>query len=132
MDQGLRELYQEIILDHSRHPRHFGALEAANHVAEGHNPLCGDRVKIYLKVDADDRIADVGFEGRGCAISIASASLMTEMLKGRTVGADAAPYTGPSGSMATFAAPGWKSGDKTSWEQSMKVRAQYGQNDHSR
>jgi nitrogen fixation NifU-like protein len=85
MDQGLRELYQEIILDHSRHPRHFGALEAANHVAEGHNPLCGDRVKIYLKVDADDRIADVGFEGRGCAISIASASLMTEMLKGRTV-----------------------------------------------
>ena len=85
MDDGLRELYQEIILDHSRHPRHFGALEAANHVAEGHNPLCGDRVKVYLKVDADDRIADVSFEGRGCAISVASASLMTEMLKGRTV-----------------------------------------------
>jgi nitrogen fixation NifU-like protein len=85
MDQGLRELYQEIILDHSRHPRHFGALPSANHTAEGHNPLCGDRVKVYLKVDGDDRIADVGFEGKGCAISVASASLMTEMLKGRRV-----------------------------------------------
>ena len=85
MDQGLRELYQEIILDHSRHPRHFGALADANHVAEGFNPLCGDKVKIYLSVDANDRITDVSFEGRGCAISVASASLMTEMLKGRTV-----------------------------------------------
>jgi nitrogen fixation protein NifU and related proteins len=85
MDQGLRELYQEIILDHSRHPRHFGALPDANHVAEGHNPLCGDKVKIYLSVDADGRIADVSFEGRGCAISVASASLMTEMLKGRSI-----------------------------------------------
>ena len=85
MDQGLRELYQEIILDHSRHPRHFGALAGANHVAEGHNPLCGDRVKVYLKVDADERIADVAFEGKGCAISVASASLMSEMLNGRTV-----------------------------------------------
>jgi nitrogen fixation NifU-like protein len=52
MDQNLRELYQEIILDHSRHPRHFGALASANHMAEGHNPLCGDRVKVYLQVDA--------------------------------------------------------------------------------
>ena len=85
MDQGLRELYQEIILDHSRHPRHFGALADANHVAEGFNPLCGDKVKIYLSVDANDRIQDVSFEGRGCAISVASASLMTEMLKGRTI-----------------------------------------------
>src|SRR4029450_3957409 len=85
MDQGLRELYQEIILDHSRHPRHFGPIAGASHVAEGHNPLCGDKVKIYLSVDANDRIADVSFEGRGCAISVASASLMTEMLKGRTV-----------------------------------------------
>ena len=85
MDSNLRELYQEIILDHSRHPRHFGALPAANHMAEGHNPLCGDRVKVYLKVDADERISDVSFEGRGCAISVASASLMTEMLKGRSV-----------------------------------------------
>ena len=86
MDQGLRELYQEIILDHSRHPRHFGALPSANRMAEGHNPLCGDRVKIYLAVDSSDRIADVSFEGRGCAISVASASLMTELLKGRSVG----------------------------------------------
>ena len=85
MEQGLRELYQEIILDHTRHPRHFGALADANHVAEGFNPLCGDKVKIYLSVDANDRITDVSFEGRGCAISVASASLMTEMLKGRTV-----------------------------------------------
>ena len=85
MDENLRELYQEIILDHSRHPRHFGALGEANHVAEGHNPLCGDRVKVYLQVDDKGRIADVSFEGRGCAISVASASLMTEMLKGRTV-----------------------------------------------
>ena len=84
MDANLRELYQEIILDHSRHPRHFGPLADANHVAEGHNPLCGDRVKLYLKVDAGDRISGVGFEGRGCAISVASASLMSEMLKGRT------------------------------------------------
>src|ERR1700744_5253591 len=85
MDQHLRELYQEIILAHSRHPRPFGALEAANHMAEGHNPLCGDRVKVYLKVDSENRIADVSFEGKGCAISVASASLMTEMLKGRRV-----------------------------------------------
>ena len=85
MDQGLRELYQEIILDHSRHPRHFGALAGASHMAEGHNPLCGDKVKIYLSVDANGRITDVSFEGRGCAISVASASLMTEMLRGRTV-----------------------------------------------
>jgi nitrogen fixation NifU-like protein len=85
MDPSLRELYQEIILDHSRHPRHFGALAGASHTAEGHNPLCGDKVKIYLTVDAGGRITDVSFEGRGCAISVASASLMTEMLKGRTI-----------------------------------------------
>jgi nitrogen fixation protein NifU and related proteins len=85
MDQGLRELYQEIILDHSRHPRHFGALAGASHTAEGHNPLCGDKVKIYLDVGPDDKISGVSFEGRGCAISVASASLMTEMLEGRSV-----------------------------------------------
>jgi nitrogen fixation protein NifU and related proteins len=85
MDENLRELYQEIILDHSRHPRHFGPLPAASHVAEGHNPLCGDRVKVYLRVDANGRIDDVSFEGRGCAISVASASLMTEMLQGRRI-----------------------------------------------
>jgi len=84
MDAETRELYQEIILDHSRHPRHFGALKGANRSAEGFNPLCGDRVKIYLAVDDKNRIADVTFEGKGCAISVASASLMTDMLQGRT------------------------------------------------
>ncbi len=85
MDDSLRELYQEVILDHSRHPRHFGAMEGATHMGEGHNPLCGDRVKIYLMIDKDGRIADIKFEGKGCAISQASASLMTEMLEGRTL-----------------------------------------------
>jgi len=85
MDDHLRELYQEVILDHSKHPRHFGPLPAATHNAEGHNPLCGDRVKIHMTVDATNRIADIAFEGKGCAISQASASLMTEMLMGRTV-----------------------------------------------
>ena len=85
MDANLRELYQEIILDHSRHPRHFGPLEDANRVAEGFNPLCGDRVKVYLKVDDKGLISDVAFEGRGCAISVASASLMSDMLSGRTI-----------------------------------------------
>jgi nitrogen fixation NifU-like protein len=85
MDDSLRELYQEVILDHSKHPRHFGSLEHPTHVGEGFNPLCGDRVKIYLEIGADDRIADIKFEGRGCAISQASASLMTDMLVGRTL-----------------------------------------------
>lgn len=85
MDDSLRELYQEVILDHSRHPRHFGAMEGATHMGEGHNPLCGDRVKIYLMIDKDGRVADIKFEGKGCAISQASASLMTEMLEGRTL-----------------------------------------------
>jgi len=85
MDQSLRELYQEVILDHSRHPRHFGKLEHATNTAQGYNPLCGDRVSVHLIVGADGRIADVKFEGKGCAISQASASLMTEMVVGRTV-----------------------------------------------
>ena len=85
IEEGLRELYQEVILDHSRHPRHFGPLDHASHTGEGHNPLCGDRVKIYLVVGEGNRITDIKFEGRGCAISQASASLMTDMLAGRTV-----------------------------------------------
>ena len=85
MDESLRELYQDVILDHSRHPRHFGALPEATHTGEGHNPLCGDRVKIYLVLDGANRIADIKFEGKGCAISQASASLMTDMIVGRTV-----------------------------------------------
>lgn len=85
MDDSLRELYQDVILDHSRHPRHFGPLEGATHVGEGYNPLCGDRVKIYLVLDGGGRIAEIKFEGKGCAISQASASLMTDMLQGRTL-----------------------------------------------
>jgi len=85
MDDSLRELYQEVILDHSRHPRHFGKLEHATNTAQGYNPLCGDRVTIYLIVGKDGRIADIKFEGKGCAISQASASLMTDMIVGRSV-----------------------------------------------
>jgi nitrogen fixation NifU-like protein len=78
----LRELYQELILDHSRKPRNFRALEGANRRAEGHNPLCGDRATVYLRVE-DDVVRDVSFEGSGCSISTASASMMTDALKGR-------------------------------------------------
>jgi len=78
------ELYQEIILDHNRRPRNFGALPGANRTAEGDNPLCGDRITLYVELQGD-RIAGVSFEGAGCAISTASASLMTEALKGKTV-----------------------------------------------
>lgn len=80
----LRDLYQEVILDHNRRPRNFGELAGANRRAEGHNPLCGDRVTVFLEVDGD-RIRDISFQGSGCAISTASASLMTEALKGRSV-----------------------------------------------
>jgi len=86
MDDSLRELYQEVILDHSRHPRHFGALSGATHRGEGYNPLCGDRVIVYVTVDSSvGRIADIAFDGKGCAISQASASLMTDLVIGRTV-----------------------------------------------
>jgi nitrogen fixation NifU-like protein len=80
----LSDLYQEVILDHNKRPRNFRALEDATHVAEGYNPLCGDRLSLYLKLDGDI-ITDVGFQGSGCAISKASASLMTDTLKGRDV-----------------------------------------------
>ena len=86
MDNSLRELYQDIILDHSRHPRHFGTLDDATHKAEGYNPLCGDRVTVTLKLDGDGRVADIKFVGKGCAISQASASLMTDLLAGKTQG----------------------------------------------
>jgi nitrogen fixation NifU-like protein len=79
----LRELYRELILDHARNPRHFGKLEAASHQAEGINPLCGDKLKIYLLID-NDVIRDARFEGSGCAISVASASLLTETVTGLT------------------------------------------------
>lgn len=80
----LRDLYQELILDHNKNPRNFREMAEATHQADGHNPLCGDRIRIYLKV-VDDRIADVAFKGSGCAISQSSASLMTTFLKGKTV-----------------------------------------------
>jgi nitrogen fixation NifU-like protein len=83
-DSALRELYQEVILDHSRHPRHYGALENASHKAEGYNPLCGDKVTVYLKLGEDGRVFEIKFEGKGCAISQASASMMVDMLTGRT------------------------------------------------
>ncbi len=79
----LRDLYQEVILDHNRHPRNFGPLPEADHTAEGSNPLCGDRVKVFLKMNGDV-IEGVSFEGAGCAISTASASLMTEAMAGKT------------------------------------------------
>jgi nitrogen fixation protein NifU and related proteins len=80
----LRELYQDIILDHGRRPRNFRAIGHPTHQAQGYNPLCGDRVTVYLNLNGD-RIDDVSFEGRGCAISTAAASLMTEVLRGKTV-----------------------------------------------
>ncbi|HVF60911.1 MAG TPA: SUF system NifU family Fe-S cluster assembly protein [Thermoanaerobaculia bacterium] len=77
----LSDLYQEVILDHNRRPRNFGELPAANRTARGHNPLCGDKVTLFVQV-AGDRVEDIAFQGSGCAISMAAASLMTEALKG--------------------------------------------------
>ena len=79
----LRELYQQVILDHSKKPRNFVKLDGANRTAEGHNPLCGDEVTIYLQLE-DDVIRKIGFQGSGCAISKASASMMTDSLKGKS------------------------------------------------
>lgn len=81
----LRELYRELILDHARNPRHFGRLDSVTHTAEGINPLCGDKLTLYLHVDGDT-IDAASFEGSGCAISMASASLMTDLVNGRSVG----------------------------------------------
>lgn len=82
---SLNELYQQVILEHNRKPRNFRAMEDATHQAEGYNPLCGDHFKVYIKVDDQDVIQDVSFDGSGCAISKASASMMTQSLKGKTV-----------------------------------------------
>jgi nitrogen fixation protein NifU and related proteins len=81
----LRELYQELIIDHSKRPRNFRVLEGADRKAEGFNPLCGDQVTVYLELD-NGRIKNIGFQGKGCAISTASTSVMTETLKGKTLG----------------------------------------------
>jgi nitrogen fixation protein NifU and related proteins len=79
----LKDLYREVVLDHNRSPRNFGRLEPADAEAHGHNPLCGDRLHLTLRL-AGDRLADLRFEGQGCAISVASASLMSEAVKGRS------------------------------------------------
>lgn len=83
MDE-LRELYQQVILDHNKNPKNFGKIEAANRTAEGYNPLCGDRIDLFLHVE-DDVIKDISFQGNGCAISKSSASVMTTVLKGKPV-----------------------------------------------
>ena len=83
MDRELKELYQQVILDHNKSPRNFRKMDNASSTAEGYNPLCGDHIDVYVLVD-DDIVKDVSFKGEGCAISKASASVMTSMLKGKT------------------------------------------------
>ncbi|MDJ0813854.1 MAG: SUF system NifU family Fe-S cluster assembly protein [Woeseiaceae bacterium] len=78
----MRDLYRELILDHARNPRHFHKLDAATHTAEGINPLCGDKLRLYVAVDDNDVITAAAFEGSGCAISVASASLLTDLVTG--------------------------------------------------
>ena len=80
----LRELYQEVILDHGKNPRNFGVLEQYTCTAEGNNPMCGDQLTVYIDIK-DDIVSDVSYRARGCAISIASASIMSSMIKGRTI-----------------------------------------------
>jgi nitrogen fixation NifU-like protein len=82
-DDDVRDLYQEVILDHGRKPRHGHRLAAYDVTAKGDNPMCGDRVEVFVKLDADGKIAETGFEARGCAISVASADLMAETVQGR-------------------------------------------------
>lgn len=85
IDSDLRDLYQEVILDHGRSPRHFGVLKAPSHQAQGHNPLCGDQVHLYLRISPAGLVEDIAFEGKGCAISIASASMMSDLILGKTI-----------------------------------------------
>jgi len=110
----LKELYRDVILDHNRKPRNFGHLENADGQAEGHNPLCGDHLTLSVRMDGE-RIQDIRFEGKGCAISTASASLMTEAVKGRDRAAVRAlfdkvhalltqPGASPDGSLGKLAA----------------------------
>ena len=81
----LKELYKDIILEHGKSPRNFGKCEKHTHEAKGHNPLCGDQVQIYLKLNNKKKVENLTFEGSGCAISIASTSIMTELVKGKTI-----------------------------------------------
>ncbi|MEK9680174.1 MAG: SUF system NifU family Fe-S cluster assembly protein [Rhodospirillaceae bacterium] len=85
MEDHIRELYQEVILDHGKNPRNFRHPEDATCEAHGNNPLCGDRLTVYAKVGDDNMIQDAAFEGRGCAISVASASMMTDIVKGKSI-----------------------------------------------
>ena len=116
MTAELGELYQEVILEHSKAPRNFRRPASANHEAEGYNPLCGDRCTVYIDMEGD-KINEIGFQGSGCAISRASASMMTQMVKGKTkveaeklfaqfhnlvTGKDAAANAGDLGKMAVF------------------------------
>ena len=80
---NVKELYQEIILDHGKNPRNLRKTENFNKDAKGHNPLCGDKVHIYLKLNENKKVEDISFEGQGCAISMASASIMTDLIKGK-------------------------------------------------
>ena len=80
---NLKELYQEIILEHGKNPRNVRKTENFNKDARGHNPLCGDKVHVYLKLDENKKVVDISFEGEGCAISMASASIMTDLVKGK-------------------------------------------------
>ena len=80
---NLKELYQEIILDHGKNPRNLGKFENFNKDAKGHNPLCGDKVHLFLKLDENKKVEDISFEGQGCAVSMASASIMTDLVKGK-------------------------------------------------
>jgi len=82
---NLKELYQDIILEHVKSPRNFGKCDGHNHEAKGHNPLCGDQVHVYLKLNTEKKVEELTFEGSGCAISIASTSIMTELVKGKSV-----------------------------------------------
>ena len=80
----LKELYQDIILEHGKNPRNFGRCSGYSHKAKGHNPLCGDEVEVYLKINKNNKVENLTFEGSGCAISIASTSIMTELVKGKS------------------------------------------------
>ena len=100
----LKELYRDVILDHNRRPRNFGRLEPPAHSARGYNPLCGDELTVYVALDGE-RVRDLRFEGKGCAISVASASLMSEAAKGRRRGEVAALFKDVHALLTQFDAP---------------------------
>ena len=100
----VRELYRSLILDHARKPRHFGKLAAATHTAEGLNPLCGDKLHLYLAIDRTGRIEDASFEGSGCAISVASASLLTDTVIGMQTSEALGRFTELTGALTGAAA----------------------------